>query len=966
MGDKADPATLLSRFGLTDFRAGQREVVDAVANGQDVMCVMPTGGGKSLCYQLPSLAREGTTIVVSPLIALMKDQVDTLQKLGIDARLINSTLTAHEQADVMRELSAGSLDLVYVAPERLRNGRFLEAVAAAKVTLLAVDEAHCVSEWGHDFRPDYARLGQFRKRYLNNVQTIALTATATPMVRQDISGLLNLQEPEVFVTGFSRDNLRFSVGTAKSDREKDEQLLEYLREQTGSGIIYAATRKRCEELADWLPEKIRRPIGVYHAGLDVDQRRRVQDDFMAGKLSAIVATNAFGMGIDKADIRFVIHYNMPGTLEAYYQEAGRAGRDSQTSDCRLLFSYSDRYLQEFFIENRYPARETVRKVYEFLVNREEDPIELTLDQVRAAIDIKEGSEAIGTSETLLAKAGVLRRLDSNANHAMVRIDSNAATMLDFLPKEAKLRRRVMQAVEKVVGKRRGEDVFVKPKRLAELAKIDRNQLSRTLRELKRLRSFDFVPPFRGRAVHFLQRDLTFDELEIDFEELEKRKAAEFEKLESVIGFARSQMCRQLVILRYFGETTSQRCGSCDRCRPQDAALKSGTQIAVAGAPDNVNQSDLVRGVRVVLSGVTRMHGRFGKQLVAQMLCGSKSKKLQQWKLHRLSTYGLLSAMKQTAVADVIDCLAQAGLVEQKEVDQRRPTVQMTESGRRVMLEHEPVPDSLTMPTPLAQQLARATKSIESRDVQTHSAGQSNEADETENRSETETELLERLKRWRRKISAALGIPAYRVLTNATIERIAESSPKSTSQLESISGVGPATIEQYGDDLIELIGQTLDSLDQNPTTKVTAPAGKELEPEPQPELEQQAKPDPANRERTDPTNREHTDPTNSDHSDSANSDRSGPTIDDLGNPEPEPGDRKNQPDAGSEAYWTWRLFKDGYSTREIESIRGRDLTSLDDDLITAATAGLAVEPRWFSSAEARKRVEKVTSRPSSDG
>jgi ATP-dependent DNA helicase RecQ len=492
--------------------------------------------------------------------------------------------------------------------------------------------------------------------------------------------------------------------------------------------------------------------------------------------------------------------------------------------------------------------------------------------------------------------------------------------------------------------------------------------------LKRLRSFDFVPPFRGRAVHFLQRDLTFDELEIDFEELEKRKAAEFEKLESVIGFARSQMCRQLVILRYFGETTSQRCGSCDRCRPQDAALKSGTQIAVAGAPDNVNQSDLVRGVRVVLSGVTRMHGRFGKQLVAQMLCGSKSKKLQQWKLHRLSTYGLLSAMKQTAVADVIDCLAQAGLVEQKEVDQRRPTVQMTESGRRVMLEHEPVPDSLTMPTPLAQQLARATKSIESRDVQTHSAGQSNEADETENRSETETELLERLKRWRRKISAALGIPAYRVLTNATIERIAESSPKSTSQLESISGVGPATIEQYGDDLIELIGQTLDSLDQNPTTKVTAQAGKELEPEPQPELEQQAKPDPANRERTDPTNRERTDPTNrersdptnSDHSDSANSDRSGPTIDDRGNPKHEPGDRKNQPDAGSEAYWTWRLFKDGYSTREIESIRGRDLTSLDDDLITAATAGLAVEPRWFSSAEARKRVEKVTSRPSSDG
>ena len=374
MADITDPKTLLATFGLSEFRPGQREVVDAIAAGEDVMCVMPTGGGKSLCYQLPSLARDGTTIVVSPLIALMKDQVDAMQKLGIKAKLINSSLTSAEQSVVLDEMANGSLNLVYVAPERLRNSRFLNAISNVNINLLAIDEAHCVSEWGHDFRPDYSRLGRFRERYLQDVQTIALTATATPTVRQDIAEILRLKTPQVFVTGFARTNLRFSVTHAKSDREKDEELTRYVSSQQGSGIIYAATRKRCEELAQWLPEKTRRPIGAYHAGLEPSQRQRVQDDFMSGKLSAIVATNAFGMGIDKADIRFVVHYNIPGSLEAYYQEAGRAGRDGQPSECRLMFSYSDRYIQEFFIDNRYPQRDTVKKVYDFLLTRDEDPI----------------------------------------------------------------------------------------------------------------------------------------------------------------------------------------------------------------------------------------------------------------------------------------------------------------------------------------------------------------------------------------------------------------------------------------------------------------------------------------------------------------------------------------------------------------------------------------------------------------
>jgi ATP-dependent DNA helicase RecQ len=915
-----DPTTLLTKFGLSSFRPGQRDVINAVADGKDVMCVMPTGGGKSLCYQLPSLARDGMTIVVSPLIALMKDQVDSLQHLGISAKLINSSLSASEQAEVMGEMANGQLDLVYVAPERLRNGRFLEAIGSANVSLLAVDEAHCVSEWGHDFRPDYSRLGRFRERYLGGVQTIALTATATPIVRDDISALLGLNSPIVFVTGFARTNLHFGVIHAKSDQEKNERLTEYLESQTGSGIIYAATRKRCEELAEWLPEKTRRPIGVYHAGLEPDQRRRVQDEFMSGKLSAIVATNAFGMGIDKADIRFVAHYNMPGSLEAYYQEAGRAGRDGQTSDCLLLFSYSDRYIQEFFIENRYPSRGSVKKVYEYLLSREEDPIELTLDQVREAIDVKDGSEAIGTAETLLARAGVLKRMDSNANYAVIRIDSDAPTMLDFLPKEAKLRRKVMLAIEKVIGNRRGEDVYVRPARLIELADVEREQLTRTLRELKKLKAFDYVPPFRGRAVHVIQRDVPFEMLEIDFEELERRKRAEYEKLEAVIDFARTSSCRQRVILNYFGETGAANCGTCDRCNPPDGSVGRGSDVSIAGELKGVDPDSLKRGIQVVLSGVTRMHGRFGKNMVAQMLCGSKNKKLQQWKLNRLSTYGLLSALRQTEVVSVMDALIESGLLQQKEVDDRRPTLHVTDSGRRVMMSEDPLPASLGMPFPLAKRLAIAARPIESGDVQTKSAGSDTDNEVHEVTTE-EAELVERLKRWRRKTSAALGIPAYRVLTNATIDRLAEIIPTTTEQLEAIPGIGPATMEQFGYDILELICES------NPTggTKTTAAV-----PAPAPAPDAQI--------------------IRADHSDP-------PQLTHLAE-DPE----ANLSDGGDDveedlddAYWTWRLFRDGYTADQVSAIRRCPISSLVDDLAWALATGHEIETTWIETPEAIARL-----------
>ena len=999
IGMNSDLSSLLPKFGLSEFRPGQRDVVDSLSAGKDVMCVMPTGGGKSLCYQLPSLAREGMTIVVSPLIALMKDQVDSLQALGINAKLINSSLSASEQNEVMREAATGTIDLLYVAPERLRNGRFLEAISSAKVSLLAVDEAHCVSEWGHDFRPDYSRLGQFREKYLHGVQTIALTATATPTVREDVCHLLGLKSPATIVTGFARTNLRFNVIQAQKDRDKDENLVNYLKKQDGAGIIYAATRKACEEIGQWLPEKTRRSIGVYHGGMDAIDRKRVQEAFMAGELSAIVATNAFGMGIDKSDIRFVAHYNMPGSLEAYYQEAGRAGRDGQESDCLLLFAYSDRYIQEFFIDNRYPSKETVRKVYEFLLTRNEDPIEMTQEQVRSAIQVKDGNESIGTAQSLLVKAGVLKRLDNSSNSAVIRIDTDAPTLLDFLPREAKLRKRVVQAVERVIGNRRYEDIYVPIKRLMELAQADRTQLTRTLRELSKLRSFDYVPPFRGRALHFLQRDVPFAHLDIDFDELDRRKKAEHEKLEAVIGFARTSGCRQRVILNYFGDPNSCDCGKCDRCDAAGAAkVKTGDQVSLNSELKGVDSSALLCGIRVVLSGVTRMHGRFGKTLVAQMLCGSKNKKLRQWKLNRLSTYGMLSALRQAEIVSVMDSLIEAGLLEQREVDERRPTVQISEKGKRVMHSQDPLPDSVQMTFPLAKRLAIAARDIESGDVQSSPAvdGEESTSDKSDGKAEQDdaamvTEAIaERLKSWRRKTSAALGIPAYRVLSNATIDRIAELVPTNSEQLESVSGVGPATMEQFGYDVLELVRETSQATtdeiskeasanDTETTSEDTSPARQEPTADEEPtvdedpddgdlpvssqadpsgpddDLSSQASVQSKSQAAQDSAPKSYTEDDPSQNNDkvqeaelrvdAANSEIPAP------HKRPIEQEKKRQQESDvptgpvSDCYWTWRLFKDGYSIDQIAQIRGRSIGGLIQDLAQASAAGYKVEPHW---------------------
>lgn len=344
-----DALTILQKYyGYRSFRTGQQETIDCMIQGQDVLGILPTGGGKSLCYQIPALLLEGITVVISPLISLMKDQVDTLKEYGIQAELINSSLSSLEYRNIIMNAKQGVYKLLYVAPERLETDSFIELMELLPVSLVAIDEAHCVSQWGHDFRPSYRRIAKMIKGLPKRPVVAAFTATATEHVREDIIELLKLQSPFEFVGNFDRPNLFFEV---RKPRSKFEALESYVREnQDKSGIIYCATRKTVDEICAKLNQM---GIGAakYHAGLGDAERSAYQDEFLYDKAPVMVATNAFGMGIDKPNVRYVVHYNMPKNMESYYQEAGRAGRDGETAECILLFGTQDIMTNRLLIEN---------------------------------------------------------------------------------------------------------------------------------------------------------------------------------------------------------------------------------------------------------------------------------------------------------------------------------------------------------------------------------------------------------------------------------------------------------------------------------------------------------------------------------------------------------------------------------------------------------------------------------------
>ena len=379
-------------FGFDSFRAGQRRVIDSVVEGQDTLVVMPTGSGKSLCYMLPACVIDGLVITVSPLIALMKDQSDALENFGVPATFINSSLSWREQTARLDAIRRGRFKIVLVAPERFKSDAFMNAIDGLPVGLFAIDEAHCISQWGHDFRPDYLTLDRVRD-VLGQPTTLALTATATPDVQRDMAQQLELDDPNIVVSGFERPNLFFEVYPARRQAEKYDRLQAAIEDvDEGSTLVYCATRKQVRKVGDRLRKAGHHPA-LYHAGLADQKREEIQDAFMAGDAPLLVATNAFGMGVDKSDVRLIVHFNITGSVEAYYQEAGRAGRDGKEALCLLLYNRNDQRIHEFFIENSHPTKELVERVWKKLRHYGTGTHQLDAEQIADHLD-RGGSDRV--------------------------------------------------------------------------------------------------------------------------------------------------------------------------------------------------------------------------------------------------------------------------------------------------------------------------------------------------------------------------------------------------------------------------------------------------------------------------------------------------------------------------------------------------------------------------------------------
>jgi len=452
--------TLRDVFNLDNLRPGQAEVMRSVLEGDNTLAIMPTGAGKSLCYQLPTLHLPGTTVVVSPLISLMKDQVDKLEDVGLEASQLNSALTSREHQENLEEIKTERSDFVFVTPERFTSQEFLADLRKQTINFVVIDEAHCISEWGHDFRPAYLSLGAAVKT-LSSPPVLALTATATPEVTADIEKQLDIGKLRVIRTGIYRSNLHFEVKRVTNEREKHEELVRILRAHAGTGIIYAATVKTVEELTDWL-RGFEFPVEKYHGRMKASDRKKNQDAFMAGELKAIVATNAFGMGIDKPDIRFVVHYQMPGSLEAYYQEAGRAGRDGEAATCSLFYHLDDRRIHQFFLGGKHPKFDDVLAVYQTL-------------------------EALGAVETPVALATV----QENANT----VAAGKVRVVLSLLKELKLVRELRASRFRLL---RGE---VKYDEIKELARLAEERVEKDKEKLERMMQYGQSAKCRWRLLH---------------------------------------------------------------------------------------------------------------------------------------------------------------------------------------------------------------------------------------------------------------------------------------------------------------------------------------------------------------------------------------------------------------------------------------------------------------------------------
>lgn len=788
----ASPDTLrdeLKRlFGHDDFRAGQREIVEAAVGGQDTLAILPTGGGKSLTYQLPAMLLPGVTLVLSPLIALMKDQAENLPPIVAErATIINSSLDSSELGRRLALVKSGRIKMVYAAPERLRQPPFLHALRHADVSLVVVDEAHCISQWGHDFRPDYRAVGK-AVQFLAPKTVLAVTATATPDVADDIERQLGRPLHRI-VRPTYRDNLMLACRKVQGEDEKLWATLDLCKNTPGTGLVYAGSREKCEQLSRMLKRQ-GIAAGFYHAGLPPVERAAAQDAFMDGAYRVMAATVAFGMGVDKSDIRFLIHYNPSRTLENYYQEAGRAGRDGKPSYCTLLHSPSDASSTRRRLNEDTLNVEGVRAVYMALRNeigrRRVGPV--SLESLVTATNGEEGM--IRSTLPLLEEAGLIARHTDLPRRLNLMLDDTGGA------EEDRAYESDWNAFHASIGGGGDYD----SRELSDVTGVSLPLLEETILRFQQAGHLVYRPG-GGREMVFEILPPPPDTKQRMAATLAHRASGAMERAEAMLEYARGSKCRHGVIARYFGDRwPNLPCGKCDVCAgtkggasahrvgsgkdvvgKQGSGSRSGASSSGSSAPaaPAVDPARAPLAALQIVSDLAQGYRPFalGRTALMRSLRGTPDAPITQ---NRSAGFGALAALKKSEVERLVDALVDGGFLRRDEEDEYR-RLYLTTLGKNALADDE-------VQIEWRMQIAAPAKP---------GKGEPLPAD-------VDPDLLEALKTWRRALATEENVAPFMIFSDKVLLALASRKPSNEFDLLDIPGIGPAKAAKFGEEVLDMV------------------------------------------------------------------------------------------------------------------------------------------------------------------